>query len=286
MSAWPSGSPSSTATTLAARADVPEPRVPALGPVGRSQGQQLPARPAASPADHLGPARGRERSVALLLLRPPVHRALGRPSSRTSSTPLAGYFTTAPPGRCRTCLPRPEFSGDEQCDDHPLADIRRGQPSSVAVKAFAESPNWQSGLFVADLRRVGRLLRPRAGRRRARRPRQRPSTRTNFGQARLPRPDASSLAVRPPGLRRPPDSTSTPRSCASSSGASSVRRRTGPVAGGATGGSRAGISMPTTSAGACGRDGPIRRSTCPKRRWRRRSHAPPARRGSRRSIVR
>jgi phospholipase C len=43
----------------------------------------------------------------------------------------------------------PRFTGPDQCDDHPLADIRRGQAFlRDAFAAFAASPNWHSGLFV------------------------------------------------------------------------------------------------------------------------------------------
>jgi phospholipase C len=39
--------------------------------------------------------------------------------------------------------------GPEQCDDHPLADIRRGQAFvRDAFKAFAKSPHWHNGAFI------------------------------------------------------------------------------------------------------------------------------------------
>jgi phospholipase C len=43
----------------------------------------------------------------------------------------------------------PKFVGPEQCDDHPLADIRRGQAFvRDAFKAFAESKHWHNGAFI------------------------------------------------------------------------------------------------------------------------------------------
>lgn len=43
----------------------------------------------------------------------------------------------------------PRYTGPEQNDDHPLADIRRGQAFvRDAFKAFASSKHWRTGLFV------------------------------------------------------------------------------------------------------------------------------------------
>ncbi|MGZ4754647.1 MAG: alkaline phosphatase family protein [Acidimicrobiia bacterium] len=43
----------------------------------------------------------------------------------------------------------PKFIGADQCDDHPLADIRKGQAFlRDAFRAFAQSPNWHNGLFI------------------------------------------------------------------------------------------------------------------------------------------
>lgn len=43
----------------------------------------------------------------------------------------------------------PAFTGAGQNDDHPLADVRAGQAFlRQAFKAFAESPQWERGLFI------------------------------------------------------------------------------------------------------------------------------------------
>ena len=43
----------------------------------------------------------------------------------------------------------PAFSGEGQNDDHPLADVRAGQAFlRQAFKAFAESPQWERGVFI------------------------------------------------------------------------------------------------------------------------------------------
>jgi phospholipase C len=43
----------------------------------------------------------------------------------------------------------PKFVGPEQCDDHPLADIRRGQAFvRDAFKSFAQSKHWHNGAFI------------------------------------------------------------------------------------------------------------------------------------------
>ncbi len=44
----------------------------------------------------------------------------------------------------------PSFLGPGQNDDHPLADVRAGQAfQRNAFKAFAESPQWERGVFIA-----------------------------------------------------------------------------------------------------------------------------------------
>jgi phospholipase C len=76
--------------------------------------------------------------------------ALWGPRTTGFLHPAADYFTdcaagTLPP----VSFLDPKFIGDEQCDDHPLSDIRRGQAFlRDAFKAFAQSPNWHNGLFV------------------------------------------------------------------------------------------------------------------------------------------
>ncbi|HEY3723943.1 MAG TPA: alkaline phosphatase family protein [Acidimicrobiia bacterium] len=64
--------------------------------------------------------------------------------------PSADYFADCAAGTLpAVSMLDPRFLGPEQCDDHPLADIRRGQAFlRDAFKAFAASPNWHKGLFV------------------------------------------------------------------------------------------------------------------------------------------
>ena len=90
---------------------------------------------------------------------------LGAPGRR-SSTP------TRRPARCRTiCFVDPPFrdggGGDGiSADEHPHGDVRLGQAfMSDVVHAFIESPQYRARRDVHQLRRVGRLLRPRARRR-------------------------------------------------------------------------------------------------------------------------
>jgi phospholipase C len=64
--------------------------------------------------------------------------------------PATDYFTDCAAGTLPSVsFLDPKFSGPDENDDHPLVDIRRGQAFlRDAFKAFAESPNWESGLFV------------------------------------------------------------------------------------------------------------------------------------------
>lgn len=64
--------------------------------------------------------------------------------------PAADYFTDCAAGTLpAVSMLDPKFIGDEQCDDHPLADIRRGQAFlRDAFRAFVQSPNWHKGLFI------------------------------------------------------------------------------------------------------------------------------------------
>ncbi len=64
--------------------------------------------------------------------------------------PKADYFTDCAAGTLPSVsFLDPSFVGAEQNDDHPLADIRRGQAFvRDAFRAFAQSPNWRNGLFI------------------------------------------------------------------------------------------------------------------------------------------
>ena len=64
--------------------------------------------------------------------------------------PAADYFTDCAAGTLpAVSFLDPRFIGPEQNDDHPLADIRRGQAFlRDAFRAFVRSPNWHKGLFI------------------------------------------------------------------------------------------------------------------------------------------
>ena len=64
--------------------------------------------------------------------------------------PADNYFTDCDAGTLPSVsFLDPRFVGPEQNDDHPLADIRRGQVFvRDAFKAFARSKHWRKGMFV------------------------------------------------------------------------------------------------------------------------------------------
>ena len=98
----------------------------------------------------------------------------------------------------------PAFQVAQRTDDHPVGDIRAGQRWLRAVfQAFAQSPQWERGVFVAGLRRVGRLLRPRDAADRCRDDRASKLDAEDFGAGWVPGPDDRGVAVRAAGLRRP-----------------------------------------------------------------------------------
>ena len=108
-------------------------------------------------------------------------------------------------------------------DDHPHADIRRGQNLiGRVVQALTESPQWKQHRADRHLRRVGRLLRPRpaAALPRRRRPswRRRRRTRTTHRPVSVSRRSSSRRSRRRAASRT--RRSSTPRSSSSSSGAS------------------------------------------------------------------
>ena len=112
----------------------------------------------------LGPRPDR----ALLLLGPALRRPLGgrapRPGSpRSRSTTRTRAAGTLP----NIAIVDPPFKdgggGDGlSADEHPLGDVRLGQAFQAdVVNAFTASPELPPRRAVRDLRRVGRLLRPR-----------------------------------------------------------------------------------------------------------------------------
>jgi phospholipase C len=64
--------------------------------------------------------------------------------------PATDYYTDCAAGTLpNVSFLDPRFVGPEQNDDHPYADIRRGQEFvREAFRAFAQSPNWKNGLFI------------------------------------------------------------------------------------------------------------------------------------------
>jgi phospholipase C len=76
--------------------------------------------------------------------------ALFGPSTAPLLHPAADFFTDCAAGTLpAVSFLEPKFVGLEQNDDHPLADIRRGQAFvRDAFRAFAHSPNWHNGLFI------------------------------------------------------------------------------------------------------------------------------------------
>jgi phospholipase C len=66
------------------------------------------------------------------------------------SHPLEGYFDDAAKGRlANVVMIDPGFRIAQRTDDHPVGDIRTGQLWIRAMfQAFAQSPQWERGLFV------------------------------------------------------------------------------------------------------------------------------------------
>ena len=211
---------------LGARPDVPEPRVPALGPVRRQQDQRVPARGRVHLGHDLGPPARRRRSCAATTSRTCRSSRSGVPASATSMHPAADYFADCAAGTLpAVSLLDPRFLGPEQCDDHPLADIRRGQAFlRDAFKAFAASPQLAAGACSSSRTTSGAASSTTSGRRTSSTTARARSTRTTSA-----RPGS---ACRPSWRRRSPvrassttARTSTARCCGSWSGASSAPRR-------------------------------------------------------------
>ena len=160
---------------LADGPDLAEPLLHVVGAVGR-QDATTPRRPTRSGNQwetRLRP-RARDRGSAppatttRTCRSPPSGARAGRPGRARwpSTTP------TARPARCpNITFVDPPFrdggGGDGiSADEHPLGDVRLGQAfMSDVVHAFIESPLLGARRALHRLRRVGRLLRPRARRR-------------------------------------------------------------------------------------------------------------------------
>jgi len=66
------------------------------------------------------------------------------------SSPITEYYDGCANGTLpNVTMVDPNFFGVNQCDDHPLADVRAGQRFlRDAFKAFVESPHWEHGAFI------------------------------------------------------------------------------------------------------------------------------------------
>jgi hypothetical protein len=124
----------------------------------------------------------------------------------------------------RVSVVTPGFAGDARTDDHPHGDPRAAQKfARDAFAAFANSPQWQRGLFVLTYDEWGGFFDHVA-------PPILPDARAsandadNFGQAGFRVPTVLASPRGSPDSSITP-STTTPLSCASSSGGSSARRR-------------------------------------------------------------
>ena len=171
------------------RAHLPEPRVPALRAVRREQDERVLPGPDGfewpTIWDKLAAANVPAKYYASDL---PV-----LPSTGTRMLPynhtLADFYTECANGTLpNVVMVDPAFIGAGQNDDHPLADVRGGTgvPPRRVQGVRAVTAVGARALHL-DLRRVGRVLRPRAAAALRRRPGERASTRTTS-----PRPGSAS----------------------------------------------------------------------------------------------
>ena len=144
----------------------------------------------------------------------------------------------------------PGFAGDARTDDHPHGDPRAAQKfARDAFAAFANSPQWQRGLFVLTYDEWGGFFDHVAPRSCPMHARAR-MTPTTSGRPVSGCRRCSHHPARSPDSSITP-STTTPLSCASSSGGSSARRRAGRGTPAPSGSSPNAIATRTTSARPC-----------------------------------
>ena len=122
---------------------------------GGTRGNQFPSGPGFHVGDDLRPGDRPRPDRPLLLLRPPVRRALRQPRRRLGRTPCRQFYTDAAAGRLpNIAFVDPSFVGEEQGtsgDEHPHGDIRVGQAfMSDVVHAFMESPQYRRGVLFID----------------------------------------------------------------------------------------------------------------------------------------
>ena len=228
---------------LAARPDLAEPLLQVVGAVRRAEEQHDRAR-RQQLGDDLRPRDQPRPDGALLRLRPALRRPVRRPLGAPGSTRSRATTRTASPATCRTSRSstRPSRTAAAATACRPTStrsatcgSARRSWPTWSAPSSAHR--NYERGALFVDLRRVGRVLRPRAPAARPRRPRQhRP--RGGLRPDGLPRPGGGGLALRAQAKKRWPGSATT----------SAAPRSTSTT--GSTPTSRSSSSSPTGSASA------------------------------------
>ena len=183
----------------------PEPALPVGGAERRPEVERVPDRRDGFTWETIfDRATANGVTVGYYAVGSPVRPAVRRPGTpldpadrrRSTPTPLLGNL----PNICFVDPPFLDGGGGNglSADEHPHGDIRLGQAfMSDIVHAFIESPAVRARGAVHQLRRVGRLLRPRAAAVRARRPPQPAQHRRGLGPDRVPDPRRVRLAVHP-----------------------------------------------------------------------------------------
>ncbi len=195
----PAGSRRSTATTRRCSAR-PTRTASTSTPRSRAATRPTRSRPTGgfSVGDDLGPARRAGRAGPLLLLRPPVPRALRQPGRRPVPAPKTDYFADCAAGTLPAVsfldpkLPRPRAVRRPPARRHPPGP---GVPARRVRRVRRVTELAQRALH-GHLRRVGRVLRPRRAAPVSPTTARAPSTQEDFGQAgfRVPTVIASPFA--------------------------------------------------------------------------------------------
>ena len=142
---------------------------------------------------------------ALLLRRPPVPRAVGRPRLRPdlADRRLLRRCREGNAAERRHGRPRVPRAGSAPTTTRTATSAWRSAICNSVFGAFARSPQWNRAPVRPHLRRVGRLLRPRRAAGRRRRPREH-DRRRQLRADRVPRADDARVTVRAARVRRQP----------------------------------------------------------------------------------